>query len=349
MSVAPDDTLIDSYRTLQARKLVFLVLAALALVGVAILDMATGPAMLPLGDVWSVITRPSAHAGTVLYTIVMDIRLPMTLTAMTVGASLGLAGAEMQTILRNPLASPYTLGLSAAAGFGASLAILTGLSLPFLPWLGVPVAAFCMALIAALVVYAIGRSRGVTTDILVLTGIAMLFLFQSLQSLMQYLASPDVLQVIVFWLFGSLAKASWTTFWITATVYVAVVPLILRGAWRLTALSLGDQTAQSLGIKVGQVRLRMLILISVLTASAVSFTGTIGFVGLVAPHLARGLVGEDQRYLVPLSSVFGAFILGGASVLSKSINPGAIIPIGIVTAVIGVPFLLLLIHRKKKV
>jgi len=336
------------YRRAQLKRAIVMATGVLALGFAVLVDIAIGPSSIRLAEVWEVLSHPGRHAGTSMYAIVIDIRLPMTLTAIMVGASLGIAGAEMQTILRNPLASPYTLGISAAAGFGAAMAILSGFTLPFLPWLGVPFAAFVVALGACLGVWSIGKARGVTTDVLVLSGIAMLFLFQSAQSLIQYMATPEVLQEIVFWLFGSLLKANWTSTFVTGAVLLAVIPILARDAWKLTALTMGDQTAASLGLKVGPIRLRMLILISVLTASAVAFVGTIGFVGLVAPHIARGFVGEDQRFLMPLSAMAGAFILVGSSVFAKLISPGAVIPIGIVTAVIGVPFLFLLILRKKR-
>lgn len=339
---------LSRYRRNQLQRLAVIALSLLCLVFTALLDLATGPSNIALNDIWRVLTEPESSKGTPLYAIVIEIRMPMTLTALTVGASLGLAGAEMQTILRNPLASPYTLGISAAAGFGAAMAILTGFSLPLVAWLSVPAAAFAAALAACMGVWLIGRARGVATNVLILAGIAMLFLFQSLQSLIQYLASPEVLHEIVFWLFGSLLKANWTTVWVTVAILALTVPVLARNAWGLTALSMGDQNALSLGIDVGRIRLRMLILISVLTASAVAFVGTIGFVGLVAPHVARGFVGEDQRYLIPLSAFAGAFMLVGSSVFAKLISPGAVVPVGIVTAVIGVPFLFLLILRKKR-
>ncbi len=311
-------------------------------------DIATGPSFLPIADVWSVLSRPGAFQGSTMLVIIWDIRLPMTLTAVVVGASLAIAGVEMQTILGNPLASPYTLGISAAAGFGAAVTILFGISIPFLGWASVPLAAFVSALSASLGVLAIGKARGVSPNVLVLAGIAMLFLFQSLQSLIQYMASPEVLQEIVFWLFGSLLKANWTSFMVSGGILAAVLPLLIRDAWKLTALGMGDENARSLGLPVERLRLRMLVLISVLTAGAVSFVGTIGFIGLVAPHIARGMVGDDQRFLIPLSALCGIFIMVGASILSKMLSPGAMIPIGIVTAVIGVPFLFLLILRNKR-
>ncbi|MEO0772338.1 MAG: iron ABC transporter permease, partial [Pseudomonadota bacterium] len=253
-----------------------------------------------------------------------------------------------QTILGNPLASPYTLGFSAAAGFGAAVVLLTGISLPFLPWLTVPAAAFCATLVSAALVFGLSRARGMTPEVMILAGIATLFLFQSLQSMVQYLASPEVLQAIVFWLFGSLLKASWDNLPITATILVVCVAAILPDAWRLTALRMGDDRAAAVGINVTGLRVRMFIIVALLTAGAVAFVGTIGFVGLVAPHIARGFVGEDQRFLLPMAAIVGGIIMTGSSILSKIISPGGVIPIGIVTAVLGVPFLFGLIVLGKR-
>jgi iron complex transport system permease protein len=184
----------------------------------------------------------------------------------------------------------------------------------------------------------VGRMRGATPELLVLAGIACLFLFQALLSLLQFVASPEALQQIVFWLFGSLQRASMAKVGIVALVLAAVIPLLLADSWRLTALKLGDERAQALGVKVGRLRLRAFVAVSLLTGAAVAFVGTIGFVGLVAPHVARILVGEDQRHMLPASAVFGALLLSAASVVSKLIIPGTVFPIGIVTALIGVPF-----------
>ena len=339
---------IEVYRKGQARRIAALLFGGLLVLCFMLADLAIGPAWLSLGELWSVLTQPGAFRGGVLHAIVWDIRLPMTLTSVVVGASLGLAGAQMQTILRNPLASPYTLGISAAAGFGASVIMLTGLGTGALGWLAPPLAAFITALLACMGVWTIGKLRGVTPEVLVLAGIAMLFLFQSLQSLLQYLASPEVLQQIVFWLFGSLLKANWTSFTVSGALFCVVTVGLLGDAWRLTVLGMGDDNARSLGVNVDRLRLRVFVWISLLTAGAVAFVGTIGFVGLVAPHIARDFVGEDQRYLIPLSALSGAAILTGASLAAKLISPGAMIPIGIVTALTGVPFLFFLILRRKR-
>lgn len=328
------------------QRLLAIIGASAVLLLITLLDLLIGPSFLAPAEVLSALFFGTTDNTT--SAIIFSIRLPMTLMALVVGASLGIAGAQMQTILGNPLASPYTLGFSAAAGFGAAVIILLGWQLPYAPMLTIPLAAFAMAGLACLLVYGLARQRGTTAEVMILAGIATLFLFQSLQSLIQYMAAPEVLQQIVFWLFGSLIKSTWLSVTISALILLLGVALLIGQLWQLTALRLGDERARSLGVNVERLRLRVFLVVSLLTAGAVSFVGTIGFVGLVAPHLARIMVGEDQRFFVPLSALQGAFIMVAASIVSKSLSPGAIIPIGIVTAVIGVPFLFFLIMRSKR-
>lgn len=311
-----------------------------------VLDVATGPAFL----------SPSAVLRSVLGltedktvdAIVWSIRLPIAFVALAVGAALGLSGGIMQTILNNPLASGYTLGVSAGAGFGAALVIVLGVAMPLPEAWAVPVMAFLFAGLACAGVYAIGSLRGASPEMLVLGGIALLFLFQALLALLQYVASPEALQQIVFWLFGSLQKASWSKFWIILAVLGATLPMLLADCWRLTALKLGDERAKGLGVDVRRLRLRSFAAVSALTGVAVAFVGTIGFVGLVAPHIARMLVGEDQRGFLPASALYGALLLSLASIASKMVLPGAVVPIGIVTSLIGVPFFVWLVIRNRR-
>ncbi|MBV1927519.1 MAG: iron ABC transporter permease [Rhodobacteraceae bacterium] len=329
------------------RRLTRLIGAILVLSALTIADILIGPAMLGLSDVLTGLFSP-AKADAMTRVIVQDIRLPMSLMAILVGMSLGTAGVHMQTILGNPLASPYTLGFSAAAGFGAALAILTGVTLPILPWLTIPLSAFVMCVLAAALVFSFSKMRGMRPEIMVLAGIATLFMFQSAQSLVQYMAAPEVLQAIVFWLFGSLLKASWNNVPIVAVVFAVTSLAILPNLWQLTALRLGDARATAIGVDVSALRIKLFGVVALLTAGAVAFVGTIGFVGLVAPHIARMLVGEDQRILLPMAALTGAITMTGASVASKLISPGGVIPIGIVTALIGVPFLFFLILRGQR-
>jgi iron complex transport system permease protein len=313
-----------------------------------IADMLIGPSWLTLSETFNALfNREAAPVTTAV--IVWTLRFPAALMALGVGASLGIAGASIQTILDNPLASPYTLGISAGAGFGAALAVVFGGALPSIISASlVPIYAFSFSMLTCMLIYFIGRFRNLAPETMLLCGLGMSFLFQSLQSLLQYISSPEALQSIVFWLFGSMAKANWLTTGIIYAVLLVIVPLILKAAWKLTALKLGDEKASSLGINVDRLRVKIFILISLLTSFAVCFVGVIGFIGLAGPHVARILVGEDQRFFIPLSAVFGAAILSLASVVSKLVSHGAMLPIGIVTGLIGVPFYFSLIFRSKK-
>lgn len=330
-----------------ARKRRAVLLGGLVALAVSLVfDVATGPAMLPVPAVARSVFGLAQDRT--IDAIVWSIRLPIAFVALAVGAALGLSGAIMQTILNNPLASSYTLGVSAGAGFGAALVIVLGVAMPLPETWAIPSMAFLFAGLACAGVYGIGSLRGSSPEMLVLGGIALLFLFQALLALLQFVASPEALQQIVFWLFGSLQKASWPKLWIILAVLAVALPLLLADAWRLTALKLGDERAKGLGVDVRRLRMRSFAVISALTGVAVAFVGTIGFVGLVAPHLARMLVGEDQRGLLPASGLFGALLLSLASIASKTVMPGAIVPIGIVTSLIGVPFFVWLVLRSRR-
>ncbi|MGI6078490.1 MAG: FecCD family ABC transporter permease [Fastidiosipilaceae bacterium] len=343
-----DVTVKEIYTEITGRKYTLLfTLAALCLLTLTI-DILVGPAWLSVWDVISAIFSIGTVDPTV-NAIVWTMRLPIALMAIVVGATLGIAGAEMQTVLDNPLASPYTLGVSAAAGFGAALAIVLGVGIaPFMQVYMVPINAFFFSLLTCILIYVIGKRRKATTETMVLVGIALMFLFQALLSLLQYFASTETLQQIVFWLFGSLMRTTWPKLGIVTAFLVVIVPLLVCDAWKLTALKLGDDKARGLGINVERLKLKTFVLISLLTAVAVCFVGTIGFIGLVGPHIARMLVGEDQRFFLPMSALGGAFILSGASIGSKVIIPGGILPIGIVTSLIGIPFFISLILSKRR-
>nr|WP_306792758.1 iron ABC transporter permease [Collinsella urealyticum] len=314
-----------------------LVLCACSLV----VDIMTGPAMLSWNEVLACLFQ-LGEVPVNTQVVVLGMRLPIALMALVVGCALGSSGAVMQTILVNPLASPYTLGVGAGAAFGASIAIVVGLGS-----VGTSSLAFLFSMLICLLIYWMGRQRGMAANSMVLSGIALLFLFQALQALVQYGSSETQNQAIVFWSFGSLQKTTWLKLAITATCTLICVPLLLKDSWKYTALLLGDEKAESLGVKVGRVKLRAFLLISLISATAVCFTGTIGFVGLAGPHIARMVVGEDQRSYIVSSAICGMTILSVASIISKVIIPGIIYPIGIITSIIGVPFFFVLVMRQK--
>nr|WP_248000618.1 iron ABC transporter permease [Photorhabdus hindustanensis] len=335
------------YQYILRRRIVMMVFIVL-IIGVSlVLDFTIGPSGLSLSSLWQTLVSPeSVDAGTRV--IVWDIRLPYALMAVVIGLSLGLAGAEMQTILNNPLASPSTLGVAQAAAFGAALAIVSGIGIPGVPdqWF-ISANAFIFALLAALVLDTITRWTRVATSGVVLFGIALVFTFEALVSMMQFIATEDTLQGLVLWTMGSLARATWIKLGVMLLVFTAVFPISMMNSWRLTALRLGEDRAISFGINVHRLRLGTLLRISILAALAVAFVGPIAFVGLIAPHIARMMFGEDHRFYLPASALIGALVLSMASIASKNLIPGVVIPVGIVTALVGVPFFLSIILRHR--
>ena len=337
-----------AYRALVQRKKLVLLALAIVLVLSIIADLGLGPARYSMREVVLALAG-SSDVSHQVGVVIWDIRMPVALMAVVVGAALSAAGAQMQTILNNPLASPFTLGISAAASFGASLALVFGVGLlPFAIEYVVSINALIMAVAAALFIHLMSQKRGVTVETIVLLGITLVFTFNALLALVQYLASEQALSAVVFWTMGSLTRATWPKLAITTAVVAISLPLFMRRAWALTALRLGDDKAASFGVNVRWLRLETMMIISLLAAVPVAFVGTIGFIGLVGPHIARMLVGEDQRYFLPASVLSGAAILSLTSVISKSIVPGTIFPIGIITALVGVPFLFSLIMSTRR-
>lgn len=313
----------------------------------AILNISIGSSPIAIHEVLQVLLTGEGDGHNSL--IIMDIRLPMALMAVAVGACLGVGGCEVQTILRNPIASPYTLGISAAASFGAAMGLILNASVLNVPeTLAVTVNAFIFSLFVAAMIYLFSLQRHVGKTAIILFGVALNFLFTSLTMILQYIADEDQLQSLIFWTFGSLLKTSWSKLYIVLAVLVVSVVILFKNAWKLTAMTLDDTKAKSIGVDTAKVRRTVIFITSLLSAIAVSFVGTIGFVGLLAPHIARQLVGEDQRFFMPLSALTGAFIMSLAFVISKLVIEGVILPIGLVTSVIGIPFFMGIIFGKMR-
>ena len=335
----------EMYQNINRKRKIISIIILCAIIGALLLDLLIGSSGMKIEDIIKALLA-GPRAKTIECSIIWNIRLPMTLICLTVGASLGLAGTQMQTILANPLASPYTLGVSSAAGFGAAIAFISGFPFKNLSWLNAPFMAFIMTLVGIISIYFLGKVKGMRAQSMVLFGIVTHFFFQALLSLVQFRSTPEVAGQIVYWMFGSLLKATWVGVFVSGIIFFICSIFLSRYAWKLTALSIGEERAKSLGINTDQVRLHVFLISSLLTAGAVAFVGTIGFIGLVAPHFARYFAGEDQRYLAPMASLFGVLIIVFASILAKLVIPGIIIPIGIVTSLVGVPFLIFLIVKK---
>lgn len=267
-----DNGVKQHYQKMLRRRVAWIAVIIAAIVLSLVIDFTLGPSGLSLEKLWQTIVSPeSVEAGTRV--IVWDIRLPYALMAVVIGMSLGLAGAEMQTILNNPLASPFTLGVSNAAAFGAALAIVSGIAIPGVPdqWV-ISANAFIFALLAALMLDAVTRWTRVATSGVVLFGIALVFTFNALVSMMQFIATEDTLQGLVFWTMGSLSKATWVKLGVMTLVFALIFPLAMMSSWKLTALRLGEDRAISFGIDVRRLRLTTLLRISILSALAVALS-----------------------------------------------------------------------------
>ncbi|MGP1365997.1 MAG: FecCD family ABC transporter permease [Schwartzia sp. (in: firmicutes)] len=350
-STAPASTAVPSghdtdgqkvYQAITQKKVLVVLLLLLGTAAGFVLNLIAGSSDIGLREAAVVLTGGSVDPTT--DTVIRSIRLPMAVMAVLAGVAFAVGGCEMQTILGNPMASPYTLGISAAAAFGAAAGIVLQVNIDLLPPnLVVTANAFGFSLVAAFLIYRFAAWRASSRNTIILFGIALNFIFNSLTMFLQYIADENKLQSLVFWTFGSLAKASWDKALLLFAITLLTLVFLYRRAWQLTALVLQDARALSLGVNVPRLRRQVVILISLLTATTVSFVGTIGFLGLAAPHLARGLVGEDHRYLLPASALFGAFLLSMASLLSKVLIPGTLLPIGLITSLLGIPFFMLLI------
>lgn len=337
-----------SYQKKVRKRLAIMLLLAVACLLSFCLDLATGPSFIKLTEVFKGVFIPDSVEKS-SEVIIWKVRMPYAVMALLVGTALSLAGAEMQTILNNPLASPFTLGVSAAASLGAGLAIILNLGIPGIPenWL-IPGNAFLFAFGSVLLLQLLAQWRGAGVDVLILFGIALVFTFNALVALLHFIATPEALQQLVFWSMGSLARSNWEKIRILAVVVAVIVPFSMASSWKMTVLRLGEERAQSLGVNVKRLRFMSMLRISLLAATAVSFVGTIGFIGLVGPHIARMLIGEDHRYWFPASMLTGALVMSLSSTAGKMILPGVLMPVGVVTALVGVPVFISLIIRKRR-
>jgi iron complex transport system permease protein len=289
--------------------------------------------------------------------IIWEIRLPRTLAAVVGGAALALGGAVVQASLRNPLASPFTLGISSAAGFGAALAIVLGAGRFLKTYLGgvlvhshfpLIISSFCFSLLVILVVILLAKWKGAAPETIILAGIAMSFLFSAATSLVQFFGTTEQVASIVFWLFGSLSKASWEGFWTMLLALVTSSIPLYKWSYRYNALLIDDEVAKNLGVNPERIRLISMILASLPNAVVISFLGVIGFVCLASPHIARMIIGSNNKYLFPASMLVGANVLLLPDIVSRTLLPPLIIPVGIITSFLGVPVLLYLLLKKKR-
>jgi len=333
------------YSRIKKKKFALVILFLLSIIGL-LADILIGSHGLTLSQVLTGVFHPMA-SDIVTQTIIWDIRMPMSLMAPFVGGALAIAGAQMQTTLNNPLADPYTFGVSASAGFGASLVITHIISIPYIPEeYQIASMAFIMCMFTTFMIAGISSIKRISIEGVMLFGVAIMFAYDGMLTMMQYIATETQLQTLIFWQMGSLDRGSWGKITTLAILLPIVMAIMMKDAWKLSSLKVGLERAESMGINVKKLRIKTLLLVSLITSLSVSFVGAIGFVGLVGPHIARMILGEDQRFFLPASFLLGAVLVELASIASKSVMPGIILPLTVMMSAVGVPFFIFLIIKK---
>ncbi|WP_041282705.1 FecCD family ABC transporter permease [Desulfofundulus kuznetsovii] len=342
----------ESYLKYTQRKVFIICLLVLATALLGVYAINAGSAELSPAQV--LLTLLGKAEGR-LNIIIWNIRLPRVLAAVTAGVGLSVAGCVMQNLLRNPLASPFTLGISQGAAFGAAVAIIalgagsthsTSADAVIInnPYL-VTISAFVGAMATTLVVLFLAQVRGVTPEAMVLAGVALGSLFSAATIILQFFASDVQVASIVFWTFGDIGRASWRDLEIMAALTFAALLYFMANRWNYNALDGGEETAKGLGVDVEKVRLAGMFVASLVTAVTVSFLGIIGFIGLVGPHMMRRVLGNDHRFLIPASSVMGGLLLLASDTLARTIISPVVLPVGAITSFMGAPLFLYLLSR----
>jgi iron complex transport system permease protein len=343
-------------RYLQGKRMRIFSLVGLGIALIIIIGVATsiGSVSIPLGTTASILAdklpfidiQPTWQSA--MSTIVLDVRLPRVILAGLVGAALAIAGATYQGLFRNPLADPYLIGVAQGASLGAVIGFLLPAAWNLAGMGLIPVLAFAGAILATLVVYLLAR-RGKTLPVttLILSGVALSALLGSIVSYLT-ISSGNKLHNIIFWMMGSFSSSQWSEV-VTVIPYIAIgTTVIIIFSRLLNVMQLDEEQAQQLGVNVESFKLILLGAATLITAAAVSFVGTIGFVGIIIPHTVRLIWGADHRSLLPLSILTGAIFMIITDLISRTVLAPTEIPIGVITAICGAPFFLYLLRRRKK-
>ncbi|QRN84363.1 iron ABC transporter permease [Chloroflexota bacterium] len=355
--MSPSDSLntVDNFLRHSRRKIAIimgLLALTLAMIGVAINAGAANTS--PMDVLRALLGLAEDNSGIVIW----NIRLPRVITALVAGMGLAVAGTVMQTSLRNPLASPFTLSIANAAAFGANLAIVffgagtlhssthdaVFIANPY----SVSFSAFSFAILAMLLILLLAKLRGFTPESVVLAGVALGSLFTAGTTLIQYFADDVQVASMVFWTFGDLGRVSWREVGILALVTVVAIVYFFFHRWDYNAMDGGEDTARGLGVDVSRVRFWTLLISALVTAVAVSFMGIIGFIGLIAPHMMRRILGIDHRYLLPASALAGSALLLIADTVARTVVSPVVLPVGAITSFFGAPLFLFVLSRGRK-
>lgn len=335
------------------KKILFIILVFIALILVMLTSISLGSVHIGFIEVIkTLLGNPDSRQFEL---IIWNIRLPQTLTAMVAGAGLASAGAVMQSVLRNPLASPFTLGIAHAAAFGAAFSVMilgTGVmasSLNDAFHISNPVvtllSSFFFSMMTACLITYISKIRGASPETMVLTGVALGSLFMAGTMMLQFFADDIQLAAMVFWTFGDVARTDWQDLSFIFSVTFCLLVYFLCNTKNYTAMDMGDETAKGLGVNVESVRLMTMMAASLTTAVIISFVGIISFIGLAAPHIVRRIIGDDQKFLIPASILVGALILLSADIVARLILLPHVLPVSIFTALLGAPVFIYLIIK----
>lgn len=342
--------ILEQYNNIIRRKGLIISLSFILMILIALFAVTVGSADIKVAEVISSVKKTvTGEILTVKEKIIIHLRIPRIVMAILAGAGLSVAGTVMQSITRNPLVSPFTVGISSAAAFGASLAIVFGIGFYTDTRFGVVLTAFFFAVLCAVLVYGISSKVGLTPETLILTGIALNYLFSAFTATIHFFSREHQLASAVAWTFGSLNAATWDQVMVIAIFIIISLPILFSRSWVFNAMSSNDDdSVRGLGIDPTINRIVTGLVSVLLTASIISFTGVIGFVGLVAPHIARLIIGSDHRFLLPFSVITGSLLVVIADTIGRVILSPVMIPVGIVISYLGVPlFINLIITRKK--
>lgn len=347
-----EDSIRGQYQKYIFNKFLFIGACAFLVVVISGVSATLGSYDIDFWEVYGIIFNHLLNWGepeTVKEFVVLELRLPRIVMGIVAGMGLAIAGTAMQGIMKNPLADPYTTGISAGAGFGAAIAIILGIGVAVGEF-AIVANAFIFSLIPTFIILSLTKIRKPTPSMMVLAGIATMYIFTAMTSLFMISADPNAVQAVYIWTVGTLDKASWSSLPMVFGVVIVGSIFLQLMARHLNVMGMGDEGAKSLGVQVERTRVIILVVISLMTAAIVSFSGVIGFIGLVSPHVVRIFLGSDNKYLIPASGLFGAALLLGADAVARTIIAPTILPVGIITAFIGGPlFLYLIMQRKKEV
>lgn len=331
----------SAYLKQMYQKFFLVALCLMAIFVVAVFAIARGAYDLPIREVFDALMGNADATTTVVIT---NIRLPRVIAAIVCGWGLSLSGLSIQSLLKNPLGSPSTLGISQGAAFGAAAAIVVFGAKMF----SVTAFAFGGAMAATMVVLVLSGLKRLSTEAVILAGVALSSLFVSATILIQYLATETQLAMVVFWTFGDVARSNWREIGLMACAVSLASLYLMAIRWDLNALASGEEAAKGLGVNVERIRITGMVAAALISAMATAFHGVIAFIGLIAPHMARRLVGDDHHLLIPFSSVLGAMLLLIADTVGRIVIGSGALPVGVITSFLGAPMFLYLLVRGYK-